>query len=265
MRPASLIPILAIVLVLSAITGCDRRPRKVTVPDYPSVANPAEPAPFTDGIGIEFVPIPKGSALVGTNEPAGPSSPAHTVQAGPFYLSSTEVTVAQWERYFNYNTAHGWGMWDAVARYCPADDCPIIAISYLDAVEFCKFMTRHEGVSYRLPTEFEWEYAATAGGRAEFTDDLFYARTEPYPFTHPVKLLPPTGLGLYGTRSNALEWTSSEFLPYPGAQQMHPLYDFKAIVLRGGRLQVPTPEWTREASKDTIRNFNYGFRVLREW
>jgi len=43
------------------------------------------------------------------------------------------------------------------------DEHPVVNVSWNDAVAFCKWLSRKEGKSYRLPTEAEWEYACRAG------------------------------------------------------------------------------------------------------
>jgi eukaryotic-like serine/threonine-protein kinase len=43
------------------------------------------------------------------------------------------------------------------------DDRPIENVSWFDARDFCKELSKITGKSYRLPTEAEWEYAARAG------------------------------------------------------------------------------------------------------
>ena len=47
--------------------------------------------------------------------------------------------------------------------YDQPDLAPVWNVSWDDAVEFCEWLSKKEGKTYRLPTEAEWEYACRAG------------------------------------------------------------------------------------------------------
>ena len=83
--------------------------------------------------------------------PAGDydETPAHPVTISyPFRIGRTEVTIEQF-RHFR-------PAWRGNPEFAPY----AAGVSWYDAVEFCKWLSRKEGKSYRLPTEAEWEYAA---------------------------------------------------------------------------------------------------------
>lgn len=42
------------------------------------------------------------------------------------------------------------------------DDLPVEKVTWAEAVEFCKRLSKHTGDRYRLPSEAEWEYACRA-------------------------------------------------------------------------------------------------------
>ena len=47
--------------------------------------------------------------------------------------------------------------------FAQGDDHPVVGVTWNDAAEFCKWLSRHTGMTFRLPREIEWEYACRAG------------------------------------------------------------------------------------------------------
>ncbi len=101
---------------------------------------------------------------------------------------------------------------------------PVIHVSWNDAVEYCKWLSKDFNTLCRLPTEAEWEYACRAGTITPFntganltTDQANYDGNYPYnknqkgkflSKTTPVGSYPPNEWGLYDMHGNVWEWCS---------------------------------------------------------
>jgi formylglycine-generating enzyme required for sulfatase activity len=108
-----------------------------------------------------------------------------------FYLGATEVTRGQFREFVKatgYRTdaerdRKGFGDfnpsvsgrranlhsdWRLEGYADVTDDHPVVGVSWNDAVAFCRWLSHKEGVTYRLPTEAEWEYACRAGTTTRF-------------------------------------------------------------------------------------------------
>ena len=110
---------------------------------------------------IPLVEIPAGSFYMGSNGDGEnfDESPVHKVHiTHPFKMGRTEITNAQYELFRPEH--HKLRGKNNVSRN---DDDAVVNISYQDAVDFCKWLSKKEGKAYRLPTEAEWEYACRAG------------------------------------------------------------------------------------------------------
>src|SRR5688572_8976394 len=133
---------------------------------------------ITNKTGIEFILIKPGSFIYGKFEPPYPkpvsgkksyssrdfrcaeklakrdAMPGFTVNiSNPFYIGKYEITQEQWKKVMNSNPS-----------FFKGDDLPAVNITWKDAQEFIQKLNETDPEhSYRLPTEFEWEYAARAG------------------------------------------------------------------------------------------------------
>jgi formylglycine-generating enzyme required for sulfatase activity len=111
---------------------------------------------------------------------------------------------------------------------------PVEQVTWYQAVEFCKRLSKLKGRYYRLPSEAEWEYAC----RAETTTPFYFGKTitpelvnhdgrSPYANapegeyreqTTPVGQFPPNAFGLCDMHGNVREWCADRWYnDYNGA------------------------------------------------
>lgn len=153
------------------------------------------------GTRIEMVLVPGGDVELGS-EAFAASKPVHSVLIQPFYMARFEMSQAEWKHVTGSNP-------------CTKQDdhLPVEQVSWRDAQEMLrKLNAAVPGGGFRLPTEAEWEYAASAGGPA--TDAWFGALAKDGA-PRPVGAGTPNRFGLYNLQGNVWEWCSSLYAPYP--------------------------------------------------
>jgi len=228
-------------------------------------------------------------------------------------MGKNPVTVGEFRRFINatnYRTdgerSGGGFVWtdkweqkaDANWRnpyFTQNDNHPVVLVSWNDAVEYCNWLSRQEGLTpaytisgtgdnrsvtwnrnangYRLPTEAEWEYACRAGTTTAYntganitTNQANYNNT--LGRTTPVGNYPANNWGLHDMHGNVWEWCWDWFGGYAAGAQTDPVGASSGTgrVLRGG-------SWNSSAgnTRSSLRNNDgpshrislNGFRVVR--
>ena len=219
--------------------------------------------PLTEELGIEMVAIPEGTFLMGSPEDERGhdknQSPQHTVTVQPFFMGKYPVTQAQWrfvaqlppyERELKTNPS-----------YFKGDNLPVEQVSWYDAEEFCKRLSKHTGRKYRLPSEAEWEYACRAGTTTPFsfgetiTGELAnygasntFAKEAPREDrvqTTEVRLFLPNFFGLYDMHGNVWNWCFDNW---------HSNYE---------EAPIDGSTWLKENNKNDSSERDRDLRVLR--
>ena len=107
---------------------------------------------------IQFLKIPAGCFLMGSNKGFNFEAPAHKVCVDSFYLGKYEITQKQWSILKNYDFSKFKG-----------ENHPVQRVSWSDAKNYIQRLNMAENTTkYRLPSEAEWEYAARGGTSTEF-------------------------------------------------------------------------------------------------
>ncbi len=226
--------------------------------------------------------------------------PEHKVViTSPFLMSATEVTIGQFKKFSAtaYITQGEKAAAEAKAAqsadsnqppkplqtylnplYAVTDDSPAAAITWNDAVAYCKWLSDQEKATYRLPTEAEWEYSCRAGTTTLYSFGDSNSELEKYgwhnkpggkPRSVGTKL--SNGFGLFDMHGNLQEWCG-DFYDEKWYEKS-PLNDPKGPsagvdrVIRGGHWNTD-PAYCRSAYRyhdhPANRNNDHGFRVVRE-
>lgn len=195
---------------------------------------------FTNSIGMEFIKIEPGSMTVGEFMPPYPvpddtvkgSDRPYTMWMGdgrpysveefelakamaqrdasngfvvtiqkPYYLGKFEVTQGQWKRIMGANPS-------TFRSDAAADTYPVEGVSWREARKFIKRLNKLEKTArYRLPSEFEWEYAARAGATADISwEEITATANLSKSATSAVGSRQPNEWGLYDMLGNVWEW-----------------------------------------------------------
>jgi iron(II)-dependent oxidoreductase len=276
----------------------------------PAFLAPASPPPVDPAYRPHDVAVPGGTVRLG----AEPDEPfvfdnekwAHPVDVEPFRIAATAVTNAEFQRFVDddgYRRRECWSRrgWDWRRQadaahplfWCRAGDgrwhehrfdeavplapwLPVVHVNWYEAEAYCRWAGR------RLPTEVEWEMAATLEPATGRKRRFPWGDEPPTPDranldyraggTIDVRALPQgdSPVGCRQMIGNVWEWVSDTFQPYPGFvcdpyKEYSAPYFGQKKVLRGGawttRSRLIRGTW-RNFYKRHRRNVWAGFRTV---
>jgi formylglycine-generating enzyme required for sulfatase activity len=229
------------------------------------------------GISIEIVLIPAGMFGMGTpgHNEFPDEHPHHLVRVPSFVMSKYPITQEQWKVVMNW----------APPFRSKGPKFPVDRVSWKNAVEFCRRLSKMTGHAYRLPTEAEWEYACRAGTSTPFhygdtitTDLANYVGEHTYQsepkgvYRHistNVGSFPPNAFGLCDMHGNVWEWCADNWHDnYVGAPTDGSAWENGTKnanrVMRGGSWHEPPINCrsaTRLQMNENEADDLFGFRV----
>jgi sulfatase modifying factor 1 len=181
----------------------------------------------------------------------------------PYYIGKYEVTQAQWRRVMGNNPS----TFQGAKVQGSSDDMPVENVTWDDAQAFIRRLNAMEKTTrYRLPTEFEWEYAARAGAEGDipWTDIREQAWAASNRSTRPVGQMKPNAWGLYDMLGNVWEWVQDYYNEKLFADPVPPSSGSQRVLKGGGfASDVKNATWMTHAAGPGSK-FDVGFRVVRD-
>ncbi|HEX9545276.1 MAG TPA: SUMF1/EgtB/PvdO family nonheme iron enzyme, partial [Pyrinomonadaceae bacterium] len=158
---------IALVVLLIAGGGAAyflTRPKAAT-PGVGPTTPPTNPTNNATGkIKADLMEIPGGTFQMGRNDGPPQERPEHSVTVSKFYMDRTEVTNAEYAEFVRDMSYEVPSHWVRGQPLLGQEQWPVVNVSPKDAEAFAAWRSKRDGVTYRLPTEEEWEFAARSGG-----------------------------------------------------------------------------------------------------
>lgn len=227
--------------------------------------------------GPELIGLEPGSYRMGSNLFDRPDeTPQRTVSVDGFAIGKYEITQAEYVKFAEATSRK-------VPRSAGGDPAktPVVNVRWDDARAYTRWLSQQSGAEYRLPSEAEWEYAASGGnglpywwgykpepGRAHCINCQGEFQTKS---PAPIGSFKPNPFGLFDTAGNVLEWVHDcyhqNYSGAPGDSSVFDGGDCSKRVARGGAFNTPSTSMRnqrRTPFQSTRPRTNIGFRVARD-
>jgi eukaryotic-like serine/threonine-protein kinase len=226
----------------------------------------------------DMLKISGGKFLMGNDKGKPEETPAHEVTVGSFMMDKHEVTNAEYYEFVkgtDYPNPTHWAEADKKPIEAEKNN-PVVMVSLDDAKKFAEWRSKRDNVTYRLPTEEEWEYAARNGAKAtmypwgnDWNDEAAAVGKSSIQ-----KVLAfPKGQNEAGVNDligNVWEWTNTKGEVYKGFKGNSDIKN-GLYVVRGGAVASTSPKGEKPVTATsrifvlpTEKKVVVGFRLVRD-
>jgi formylglycine-generating enzyme required for sulfatase activity len=207
------------------MTMLEIKPGTFAMGELENLGFPLSGATLIGTLGSPFqrVPLVEAAAFRAVRRDQGAENSPHLVTfSRPFFMCDRHVTAQQFRQFMDDPAAEKPSDWIGHdLKVSPTLDCPVQGISWFDALRFCNWLSKKEGLQpcyertneketttifgtegtqtrecevwrwnptangYRLPSEAEWEYACRAGTVTKYS----YGNATQHPVHKDVALL----------------------------------------------------------------------------
>ncbi len=204
---------------------------------------------------IDFMLIPEGNFLMGSNNEGEKEKPVHQVHIKSFLISKYEITKTQWNQVMENSSSN-----------FEEGRLPVNRVCWNTAKEFCS------KIGLRLPSEAEWEYACRAGTSSKYYwgdgvdgEYMIYEDNSNNSIAN-VGSKKPNAFGLHDMSGNVHEWCEDWYTDYLETPRDGAAYNIKGKyrVVRGGSSgNGDCSSSYRNWDLPDNRTINNGFRVAK--
>jgi eukaryotic-like serine/threonine-protein kinase len=255
------------------------QPRQAETPSPFILAIPQHlPDRFGNILGIDFELIPSGTFTMGGKPGttgALDDTPDHEVLLDAYMISRSEITNRQYSMFVRDTGYAPPANWPSHEYESGQSSYPVTNVSWFDANVYCQWLSRKTGLTFRLPTEAEWERAANSGGKYPWGDRWTGKNAN----TIEAGLAKPSEAGAFSSDNslsgikdmggNVREWVNDNYsmsaYAIPARKNPQGPDTGDKRVVRGGAFDLGYQDariTRRDSQKPTGKEDNLGFRIV---
>jgi formylglycine-generating enzyme required for sulfatase activity len=240
-----------------------------------------------EGVGVNAEELPQIKWLAVPGGRISLENNAGSRDVAPFYVAKYPVTYRQYRAFLiaedGYNNKRWWKELKREElpgeQYRPIDNHPADTVSWYDAMAFCRWLSARLGYDVGLPTEYQWQQAATVGKpendfpwgpewdeRLANTDESHLGRTTAVGM-YPLGGTGGSPEGVLDMAGNVREWCLNKYDNPDDTRMSGDETRVETRVWRGGSWYF-YQDSARAAVRDNYypftRNYSLGFRLCCE-